>query len=288
MPELAAPTDLRFEHHPADRPVLGIGTASPRLSWQVPAAPAGWAQARYEIEISRGSEAPEVHAAASGEQILVAWPGEPLAAKEQASVRVRVGDADSWSGWSAPGVVEAGLLAASDWTARLISPRDLGAIGDPAPILSADVDLPGDVVKARLYVTAHGLYVAGLNGKRVGDQQLAPGWTAYRHRLRYQTYDVTGLVTAGANRLEILLGNGWFRGRLGFQGRRALYGDRLAALAQLEVTTADGTVHVLGTDGSWTARESRIVADDIYDGQRTDLRVADGFLAEQDTSPAST
>src|SRR3954447_19352638 len=137
MPELTAPTDLRFEHHPADRPVLGIGTANPRLSWQVPAAPDDWAQARYEIEISRGTGAPEVRSAASGEQILVAWPGEPLQAKEQASVRLRVGDAGSWSEWSAPGVVEAGLLAATDWTARLISPRNLGAIGDPAPIVAS-------------------------------------------------------------------------------------------------------------------------------------------------------
>ncbi|MCU7726028.1 glycoside hydrolase family 78 protein [Actinoplanes sp. KI2] len=276
MPELAAPTDLRFDHHPADRPVLGIGTATPRLSWQVPAAPPDWAQARYEIEISRGAAAPEVRSAASGEQILVPWPGEPLRAKEQASVRVRVGDATSWSEWSAPGVVEAGPLTAADWTARPISPRDNAGIGDPAPLLAAEVVLPGDIVKARLYATAHGLYVASLNGKRVGDQQLTPGWTAYQHRLRYQTYDVTDLVTAGPNRLEILLGNGWFRGRLGFQGRHAVYGDRLAALAQLEATTADGTVHVLATDGSWTARASRIVADDLYDGQRTDLRRAPG------------
>src|SRR5690348_3206483 len=101
MPELAAPTDLRFEHHPADRPVLGIGAASPRLSWQIPAAPDDWAQARYEIEIRRGDGAVEVHSAASGEQILVAWPGAPLAAREQAAVRVRVGDATSWSEWSA-------------------------------------------------------------------------------------------------------------------------------------------------------------------------------------------
>src|SRR3954470_23950319 len=142
MPELAAPTDLRFEHHPADRPVLGIGTATPRLSWHVPAAPDDWAQARYEIEISRGPEAPAVHTAASGEQILVAWPGAPLAAKEQASVRVRVGDPATWSDWSAPAIVEAGLLGAADWTARFVSPRENAAIGDPAPILAGEIDLP--------------------------------------------------------------------------------------------------------------------------------------------------
>ncbi|GIM95965.1 alpha-L-rhamnosidase [Paractinoplanes toevensis] len=275
MPELAAPSALRFEHHPAGRPVLGIGTATPRLSWQVTAAPDDYRQARYELELTRGNRT-EVHAAASGEQILVRWPGAPLTARESVSVRVRVGDDTTWSGWSEPAVAEAGLLDTADWTARFVSPRDIAGLEAPAPILANSIELPGEVVRARLYATAHGLYVARINGERVGDEQLAPGWTAYRHRLRYQTHDVTALLHEGRNDVEILLGNGWFRGRLGFQGRRAIYGDRLAALAQLEVTLADGSTHVLNTDGSWTARESRIVADDLYDGQSTDLTRAEG------------
>ncbi|WP_433291719.1 family 78 glycoside hydrolase catalytic domain [Actinoplanes sp. CA-030573] len=288
MPASAAPTDLRFDHHPADRPVLGIGTATPRLSWQIPAAPDDWAQARYEIETTRGGGEPEIHSVASGEQILVAWPAAPLTSKEQATVRVRVGDATTWSEWSSPAIVEAGLLGAGDWTARFVSPREIGGIGEPAPIVSGAIDLPGDVVKARLYASAHGLYVARINGVRVGDEQLAPGWTAYQHRLRYRTHDVTALVGKGANRLEILLGNGWFRGRLGFQGQSAVYGDRLAALAQLEVTTADGAVHVLSTDGTWTARESHIVADDLYDGQTTDYREISGTRVAPGPPPPSS
>lgn len=83
---------------------------------------------------------------------------------------------------------------------------------------------------------------------------------------------MTELVRSGDNTLDFLLGNGWYRGRLGFRGERAQYGDRLALPAQLEVTTTDGQVHVLATDSSWTARESEVLADDLYDGQRTDLR----------------
>ncbi len=132
------------------------------------------------------------------------------------------------------------------------------------------------MASARLSITAHGLYVATLNGSRVGDQQLTPGWTSYQHRLRYQTYDVTALLRPGRNVLEVLLGNGWYRGRLGVHGQGALYGDRLALLAQLEVTDADGRRHVFATDGSWTARDSAVLADDLYDGQRTDLRRATG------------
>jgi alpha-L-rhamnosidase len=263
MPDLAAPTHIRFDHH---RPgIKGVGTATPRISWQIPAAPDDYHQTAYEIEIN-GSAFP----AESAEQILVPWPGAPLTARESVSVRVRVRDETHWSEWSEPATVEAGLLSPTDWTARFVSPRT--ALDEPAPILTGTLDLPDDAVRARLYITAHGIYVAHLNGHRVGDEHLAPGWTAYDHRLRYQTHDVTELMKTGENRLEILLGNGWYRGRLGFQGRRAIYGDRLAALAQLEVTTGDGGTRVLATDGDWTARESNIVADDLYNGQRTDLR----------------
>jgi alpha-L-rhamnosidase len=272
MGHVAAPTEVRFEHRTDEGPVLGIGTATPRLSWIVPAADAVFVQAAYEVELTRAGRTPEVIPVTSGEQVLVPWPTAPLMSRESARVRVRVSGAGMQSAWSDPATVEAGLLRTEDWTARFISPRELGGLGAPAPVLRSALDLPGGVVKARLYATAHGLYEARLNGHRVGDQVLAPGWTGYAHRLRYQTYDVTDLVREGGNELEVLLGNGWYRGRLGWDGRHAHYGDRLALLAQLEVTASDGKVFRLSTDASWTARESGVLANDLYDGQRTDLR----------------
>jgi len=272
MGHVAAPTAVRFEHRTNEGPVLGIGTATPRLSWIVPAADAGFVQEAYEVELTRPGGTPEVVRVNSGEQVLVPWPAAPLTSRESMRVRVRVSGASLRSDWSDPATVEAGLLRTEDWTARFISPRELGKLGAPAPVLQSAFDLPGGVARARLYATAHGLYEATLNGHRVGDQVLAPGWTSYDHRLRYQTYDVTDLVREGGNELEVLLGNGWYRGRLGWDGRHAHYGDRLALLAQLEVTTSDGQVICLGTDASWTSRESGVLADDLYDGQRTDLR----------------
>jgi alpha-L-rhamnosidase len=271
MGHVAAPTAVRFEHRTDEDPVLGIGTATPRLSWIVPAADAAFVQEAYEVELTRAGRTPEVVPVTSGEQVLVPWPAAPLTSRESARVRVRVSGAGMQSAWSDPETVEAGLLRTEDWTARFISPRELGALGAPAPVLRSAFDLPGGVVKARLYATAHGLYEAMLNGHRVGDQVLAPGWTSYAHRLRYQTHDVTDLVREGGNDLEVLLGNGWYRGRLGWDGRHGHYGDRLALLAQLEVTTSDGGIFRLGTDATWTARESGVLADDLYDGQRTDL-----------------
>ena len=267
MSQDAVPTAPRFEHHDTG-PVLGIGTATPRLSWTVPTADPDYVQRSYRVEIRVGDAEPEVITVGSGEQVLTDWPGSPLRSRERATVRVAVNDGE----WSEPAIVEVGLLNADDWSARFISPTEIGGLEQPAPILRGRITIPGEVVSARLYATAHGLYEAELNGTRVGDHQLTPGWTTYDHRLRYQTYDVTDLVRGGDNSLEVLLGNGWFRGRLGFRGRRAVYGDRLALLAQLEVTTADGQTHLLRTDGSWTARESQIVADDLYDGQHVDLQ----------------
>ncbi|MFI5695047.1 family 78 glycoside hydrolase catalytic domain [Kribbella sp. NPDC051586] len=272
MSNLAAPTALRFEHRPA--PTLGIGTATPRISWQVPAADAGYAQTAYELEISTGTT--QTFTVDSADQILVPWPADPLGSRESAQVRVRVrgngnADGDGWSGWSEPATVETGLLASEDWTARFVSPRD-NPHGSPAPLIAGVTDLPDGIVKARLYATAYGIYIPELNGQRVGTEELAPGWTAYQYRLRYQTYDVTELVRPGENKLEFLVGNAWYRGRIGFMHQKQLYGERLAVLAQLEVTTADGQVHTFGSDGTWTSRESNVLADDLYDGQTTDLR----------------
>src|SRR3989441_7703466 len=93
---------------------------------------------------------------------------------------------------------------------------------------------------ARLYVTSLGLYELFLNGQRVGDQLFTPGWTSYRRRLQYQTYDVTPLLRPGANVVGAMLGDGWYRGHLGFFGQRNLYGRRLALHAQLEIRYESG------------------------------------------------
>jgi hypothetical protein len=199
---VSAPTTLRFEHRTDAGPVSGIGVASPRLSWIVPEADPAYSQDAYEIELAR-TDATEVYRMESSDQVLVPWPGPPLAPRESVQVRVRVTGNDEVSDWSGPATVEAGLLSPDDWTARFVSPTDIGGLDAPGPRLTAAFDVPGPVLKARLYATAHGLYEATLNGHRVGDQLLTPGWTSYSHRLRYQTYDVTDLIQNGQNRLEV-------------------------------------------------------------------------------------
>jgi len=214
---------VRFEHL---RESLGMGAARPRLSWMISTTAVGWNQTAYEIEASNADGRPlgSTGRVESNQSVLVPWPFAPLASRARVCVKVRVWGGDGRaSGWSVPLRGEAGLLEAGDWTARFIAPdwdEDTTRM-QPGPLLRREFDARRDVREARLYVTALGVYEARINGTVVGDHVLSPGWTSYHHRLRYQTFDVTGLVRSGRNVVGAMLGDGWYRGRLGFFGAGA-------------------------------------------------------------------
>jgi alpha-L-rhamnosidase len=264
---------VRVEHH--EEP-FGIGEARPRLSWRTAAGPRDWTQSAYEIRVRDEGDGQEIGRVRreTGESVLVPWPAESLRSRQRVGVSVRVWGpgGEGPSPWSEPLAVEAGLLGPHDWTARLVSPA--WPQDDIRPLLlRGSFLLRGPVAAARVYATAHGVYEAEINGVRVGDHVLAPGWTHYPRRLRYQTYDVTGLLRPGENAAGVLLADGWFRGRIGFGGgRRAIYGDRLAALVQIEVRYVDGTTEVFGTGAGWRAATGPIVASGIYEGEEYDAR----------------
>lgn len=267
--------DLRAEHR---RDAQGIGTGRPRLSWRVETARPGWQQAAYAVEVSGldGQRHGQTGRVVGSESVLVAWPFAPLQSRERVALRVRVWGTDGDpSPWSAAHPVEVGLLEATDWRARFVTPDWDGTsqAARPSPLLRHEFDVRPGVAYARLYATALGVYEARLNGQVVGDHVLDPGWTSYPHRLRYQTFDVTHLVREGRNTLGAMLGDGWYRGRLGWKGGQSLYGDRLAWLAQLEVHYADGSVDTVVTDETWRAASGPILASDIYDGETYDARL---------------
>ena len=274
---MVTPAPPRFEHH---RVALGIGESTPRLSWKT-VAEAGWRQSGYQLELTRGNTMWMGARTHSDESVLVAWPSDPLQSRERVSVRVRVfgatpDGATTTSEWSEPGVVEAGLLSPSDWVAAPVGgawAEDPDTDDRRAALVRRAFTARGPVVAARLYASAHGLYEAELNGRRVGDDTLSPGWTVYRERLRYYTYDVTDLVTEGENVLGAWLGDGWYRGRLGWNGGyRNLFGDDLSFIGQLELTYANGTRETIATDASWSAATGPIVTTGIYDGEVYDAR----------------
>ena len=275
------PSALRFEHH--EEP-FGIGEVRPRLSWQVSTETPDWMQAAYELELGPDENSMASYGRTdSAEQLLQPWPAPPLQSRQRVAVRVRVWGNDDGgpSEWGPATYVEAGLLNPTDWQAAMIRPAwdEASEDTEPASRLSRTFEVTGPVASARLYASAHGVYVASINGRRVGRDRLAPGWTSYHHRLRFQTHDVTDYLRPGANVIGLELADGWWRGNLGFQDKRNTYGDRTAAIAQLEITDDGGRITVIGTDSSWLAGRSPVLGSDLYNGETYDARLEDGGWA---------
>jgi len=141
-------------------------------------------------------------------------------------------------------------------------------------LVRGEVELGRSVHRARLYATAHGIYELFVNGERVGDAELTPGFTAYGERLQVQAYDLTGILREGSNALGAVLSDGWFRGQVGLTRAHDQWGSRLAFLAQGGVDYEDGSRAVFGTGDGWRGRRSHIAAADGIAGQSTDLRRA--------------
>lgn len=159
-------------------------------------------------------------------------------------------------------------------TGKMEEPWQAQWIGMPEgcefhPILSKTFLVAKAVRRARLYITGVGLYEARINGHKAGDDFLAPFLNDYNCAIQTQTYDVSELLEQ-SNTLSILLGNGWYKGRLGYEGRRAVYGNQFAAIAELHIEYTDQTQQLIVTDESWTAQPSDITYSDIYDGEGVD------------------
>ncbi|WCN79269.1 family 78 glycoside hydrolase catalytic domain [Micromonospora sp. LH3U1] len=161
-------------------------------------------------------------------------------------------------------VTSAGLRVGGDTEAMLIAL-------DANPLLRRAFRVDGTVARARIYATALGVYQLSLNGQRVGDHELAPGWTDYHKRVQYQTYDVTSQLRAGDNALGALLGDGWYAGSIAWFGTDN-YGSRPHLSAQLLIDYTDGRSATIGTDGSWRATAGPFLQSDLIHGETYDAR----------------
>jgi alpha-L-rhamnosidase len=264
---------LQAEHRPD---ALGIGTPLPRLSWRVQTDIPGWTQAAAEIEVVDADSGGRITTGRveGTESHLVAWPATALRSRQRVTSRVRVwGEDGTASAWSVPLAIEAALLDPTDWEAAWIGAPWPSDGTHPAPLFRTQF-AGVSVDRARLHITACGVYEATLNGRPCSDHVLSPGWTSYRHRLRYATLDVTTLVRNGVNELDVVVADGWFCGRLGWEGRRNRYGDQVALLAQLELTDDEGHTTMVVTDDGWKVAASAVIAADLYDGETHDARWA--------------
>lgn len=263
---------------------LGLGTVSPRLSWEVVSTTRGVLQTAYQIKAALTPEDLKsdkkllwnTGKVISDRSNQIEYNGTKLQSAQKVYWQVKIWDNKGKStGWSEKAWFETGFLSPSDWKANWIEPQlqEDPKTTNPNPYLRKEFQLKGKPVKARMFITSHGLYQLNINGKKVSDHLFTPGWTSYDKRLQYQVYDVTDQLNAGANAVGVILADGWYRGYVAFSGNRNTYGDKLALLAQLQISYADGTQEMVVTDNSWKTSTGPMLKSDIYNGEIYDARL---------------
>ena len=296
---LSAPRRLRCEY--LSNP-LGLDTDRPRLCWWPTADRRAELQSAYQIVAARDSnllaegtdllwDSGQVF---SAQTVNVPYAGPRLVAGQSVYWKVRTFDSDGIaSPWSNPALFELGLVEGPiepladqsadlpNWQAQWISTPLQGSRnqGTTVPALRREFALSSRPKRARLYISALGLYRAELNGQRIGDQELAPGWTDYQARLNYQVFDVTDVLQVGANAIGVLLADGWYCGAMGMAERQA-YGERAALIAQLQVDYGDGSQALVLSDDSWHWQRSAIVSSDFFVGESIDARQRLGAFSQ--------
>ena len=292
------PVNLRCEYRLNP---LGIDIRIPRLSWNFQSAERNKLQSAYEIIVSDKLADIRLNKGTmwasgkvtSSKNIHVDYSGPSLKSSTRYYWKVKVYDEDgSASDWSDVAWFETGLLSSSDWKGKWIGDgsvqfeRDEDFYqDDPMPLFKKEFRLSKKISSARLYISGLGYYEAYLNGKKVGDHVLDPGFTAYRKQVFYVTHDITALIKPGNNLVGIMLGNGWYNplplrlfGR--FNLRDVQETGRPKVLAQMHLTYADGSTDIIATGADWLAAPGPIVRNNVYLGEHYDARFEKTFATK--------
>jgi alpha-L-rhamnosidase len=260
---------------------LGIDVLQPRLSWKLESDRRGTRQAAYRILLA-GSEKGlstdnlmwDSDKVLSDQSIHVSYEGPRLVSGQRVYWKVLVWDEAGNEAESMPAWWEMGLLERTDWQAQWIGASFFGGprTTSPAPYLRKEFRITKQVVSARLYATALGLYECYLNGMRIGEALLTPGWTDYNKHIQYQVYDVTDLIQSGTNACGAILGDGWSVGHIAWAGRQR-YTDRPRLLAQIVLKYTDGSQEIIASDKSWKIKPGPILESDMLMGESYDARL---------------
>jgi alpha-L-rhamnosidase len=256
---------------------IGIDVQKPRLSWQMVSTEENMLQTAYEIKVTDQSTNGKLLWTSgkvnSAQSVNVTYEGPSLKSMQRVVWQVRVWDnKNKVTAWSAPASWEMGILEPETWKASWVGfASEIAAKGSkPAQYFRKDFAAAKTIKSARVYITSLGLYQLYLNGKKVSTDLFTPGWTSYKNRIQYQTYDVTSLIQP-KNSIGAIVGDGWFRGNIGWGNENGYYGSKLALLAQLQICYTDGTIESIGTDASWKVfNNGPILFSDIYNGETYD------------------
>ncbi|NLB92378.1 MAG: family 78 glycoside hydrolase catalytic domain, partial [Bacteroidales bacterium] len=262
---------------------IGIDVQKPRLSWKIFSDKENVSQVSYEIRVadspsSLNKASRQIWNSGkvnSSQSVNVEYQGAELESTQRLYWQVRIWDnQNKVTKWSEPAFWETGLLSPAKWSASWITMKNEKEMegSKPCHYLRKEFPTTKKIKSARIYVSALGLYELYLNGEKVGNELFTPGWTSYNKRIQYQTYDVTNKLKE-RNSLGAILGDGWYRGNIGFSKQHSYYGDKLALIAQLRITYTDGTNETIGTDESWKATTGPLIFSDIYNGETYDARL---------------
>ena len=252
---------------------IGVDVQLPRFSWQLVSDQRNISQAAYEITVKdpkgKGWKSGKI---VSGQSVHVLYGGTALQPGKKYTWQVRVWDKNGkGSEWSESASFQTAMWnpSAAKW---IESDLIEDSINRPALYFRKQFSTSKKIASATVYITAHGMYEAQINGKRVGDAYLTPGWTSYNKRLQYQVYDVTNLLTTGNNAIGVITGNGWYRGFLAWAGNKDIYGKKTGVLFQLDINYSDGSTATIVSDGSWKSSTGSIRFSEIYHGETIDAR----------------
>jgi len=261
---------------------LGLDTLAPRLSWRLEAKARAKSQTAYQILVASSpgmlksdhGDLWDSGKVISDETLHVAYAGKTLRSGEGCFWKVRAWDeTGKVSAWSQPAQWQMGLLRPEDWQGHWIA-LTTNLEDRPAPLLRRSFAVEHKIKQARLYICGLGYYELHLNGAKVGNHLLDPGYTRYDKRDLYVTYDVTDAVRPGRNALGVILGNGWFnvQTRAVWNFDAAPWRAAPKVLLQLTLDYADGTTQTIATDARWRASAGPILFDSIYGGETYDAR----------------
>lgn len=254
---------------------LGLGNSKPRFSWN---CSGDKRQSAYRIICERmvGADGKETiwdtGKVDSSAMTHIAYEGKTLKSREVILYTIILWNEEDEAGDAVSGSFEMGLLDEADWQGRWISGNYTASkkMRYPVDCFRKSIKITKPVVKARIYASALGVYKLYMDGNPLEEFILAPGITDYRKRVQYQTYDATRYFECenDNHKLEIYLGDGWYRGSSAAYGVTNVYGTETAVIAQLELTYVDGSCEIISTDNSWDwSNDGPIRFADLKDGE---------------------